>query len=81
MNALAWFSASSFHDIPTVAEPFKACGCGRHFTRAEWDALPSIGLMASDRDGFDLDLRNCPTPCGSTISVEVPCRCVSPVCQ
>lgn len=46
----------------------KRCACGACYaTRAEWAALPAIGVW---RDSVaDLDLRNC--ACGSTLAVEL----------
>lgn len=54
------------------------CGCGKGYTRDEFDQLEYVGLMhipAGDFEGdeweeYELELRNC--PCGSTISVEHP---------
>lgn len=45
----------------------KRCsGCGREFTRAQWDELEYVGPMD---DGFEgLELRNCPD-CDSTIAI------------
>lgn len=45
--------------------PFKVCSCRRTFTRAEWLALPSRGVML----GL-VSMRNCPS-CDSTMAVEV----------
>jgi hypothetical protein len=45
---------------------YKACRCGRSYTREEWAALKLVGPYD---DGFlVLEMRNC--ACGSTISVR-----------
>ena len=45
--------------------PMKTCGCGRHYSAAEWKHLPYIGRQ--DDDVEHVELRNC--ACGSTIGV------------
>ena len=52
-------------NAPSLTPTIKTCACGRSFTRAEWLALPFIGVQ---RDDIDLEMRNC--PCGSSIVVE-----------
>ncbi len=54
------------------------CGCGKKYTRDEYEALEHVGTQRipageSDEeswDEYDLEYRNC--PCGSTICVEHP---------
>lgn len=48
--------------------PFKKCGCGKHFTMAQWNCLSLVGAQDYEEDGDQkLELRNC--PCGSTIGI------------
>lgn len=55
-----------------MTKPFKTCGCGREWTKEEWEALPLVDprQYAGVEDGFAyfLELRNC--PCGSTKAIE-----------
>lgn len=48
----------------------KTCGCGRAFTFTAWRDLDGVGRMP-DGDGGELDMRNCPAPCHSTLAVSV----------
>ena len=51
-----------------VRTTIKTCGCGRTYTRDEWESLPFGGWMGDgDRDAQEL--RHC--ACRSTISVGV----------
>lgn len=53
------------HDPRRVGEPFsRECGCGRAFTRAEWEALPRLRDWTID--GRVFELRAC--ACGSTMA-------------
>lgn len=49
---------------------FKKCGCGRAFTKEQWERLPAIGhQITDDEEGqYDLEMKNC--SCGSTLGVE-----------
>ncbi len=51
----------------------KTCGCGRRYSRAEWGALPCVGVSFSPADAEGpaehLEYRNC--SCGSTIAIVV----------
>lgn len=59
-------------------EPFKICTCcARTFTRAQWFALPAFGVTVQNiasREREVWDVRNCPEPCASTLSVAI-ARC------
>ena len=46
-------------------EHMKTCGCGRHYSAAEWKKLPYVGRQ--DDEVEHIELRNC--PCGSTLGV------------
>lgn len=61
-----------------MVEPFKTCTCcGRTFTRAEWFSLSPVGVTVLSGDGDEgserevWDVRNCPEPCVSTLSVAI----------
>ena len=45
----------------------KHCGCGRNYTREEWERLTR--LPDWDLGGETLELRNC--PCNSTLGIGV----------
>lgn len=45
----------------------KACGCGRLYTRAQWDALAYVGPWDDETELFEL--RNC--ACGSTLALSL----------
>jgi len=49
---------------------FKTHGCGRSFTREEWDALPhAFDFPTEDETGkYLLESRHC--PCKSTLGIE-----------
>lgn len=53
---------------------FRRCGCGRTFTRAQWDELPLVGTQHVEADdegpATDLEMKDCPV-CKSTLAVEV----------
>lgn len=53
-------------EIPLV----NTCGCGRSYTRPEWDALPLLGQQHTDEAGIHYltELRNC--ECDSTLGIE-----------
>ncbi len=48
--------------------PAKTCACGCTYSPDEWLELPLVGRMVDDE--FELELRNCPLPCGSTLAIE-----------
>lgn len=48
---------------------FKACGCGRSYTRDQWHRLALVGIQLVDDEMGPLELRNC--PCGSTHAVDI----------
>lgn len=52
----------------------KKCGCGRRFSRAQWDALTYVGRIDTPADAYgpaeSCELRNC--SCGSTIALDLP---------
>ena len=50
------------------AQPIKVCGCGRSYTRAEWEALPDRVVYAACTDEVH-EQRRC--VCGSHIIVVV----------
>jgi hypothetical protein len=55
---------------PPEPPPAITCGCGRTFTRSEFDSLPFVGTY-DDGEGGTLVMRNC--PCTSTHSLpELP---------
>jgi len=58
------------HDILMVARTIKSCGCGRIFTREQWDQLEQLSDWLFTA-GPIFEVRNC--PCGSTLIVDVPC--------
>lgn len=57
-----------------MCSPYKTCTCcGRAYPRADWEALPLLGLQPTETEEgrpANLVLKNC--ACGSTIAVEVP---------
>jgi hypothetical protein len=57
--------------MPTE-EAYKTCAvCRRAYTRAQWDALPTLGVQRSeDETGrYAATLKNC--CCGGTMAIEV----------
>lgn len=50
-----------------MTAPIKTCACGKSYTREEWGALPSLGVM-DDGDTGGLLLKNC-TGCDSTMAL------------
>lgn len=63
-GGLGGFSAAQFP---------KACPCGKKYTKAQWEKLPSKGIQVieADEEGPEerLDLRNC--SCGSTLATQL----------
>ena len=55
---------------PRKKKVIKTCGCGRSYTRAEWEKLHFVGVQEteSSRTRYRLEMRNC--ICRSTIGVE-----------
>ena len=51
------------------------CGCGKTYDEAAWSSLVYVGIQSGgEEDGVvfpDLELRNCPRPCGSTLAMEL----------
>jgi hypothetical protein len=60
--------------MKTETQIVVACGCGKTYTKVQWEALPIKGYQLHYDGGDDLELRNCPAPCSSTHAVWVPCR-------
>jgi hypothetical protein len=60
-------SDNSVDEIIEDAGLVRACGCGRTYTREEWDALPALGIETYGHR--TLDHRQC--ACGSTLALPV----------
>ena len=55
--------------LPRTIERHHTCGCGRHYTRAEWERLKLVAAPLNYcGSGMVLEMRDCPA-CRSTMSV------------
>lgn len=62
-----------YSGLNDVSDTIKQCGCGKAYTKPEWDNLHKVGQLHTPADEFGpdeiLELKNC--SCGSTMALEV----------
>ena len=63
-------SSNNASTIPAPPQPTKQCACGREYDAYAWATLPYVGVQDCI-SGEALELRNCPAPCMSTLSVRI----------